>query len=38
MPYSKKFSKLLKSTKKFYGAKKGKQVAFALATKYHWRH
>lgn len=37
MPYTKKFQKLLKATKKFYGLKKGKQVAFATARKKGWK-
>lgn len=37
MPYSIKFKKLMKATKKYYGEKKGKQVAFATAKKNKWR-
>ena len=37
MPYSLKFKKLLKATKKFYGEKKGKQVAFAYGKKHGWK-
>lgn len=37
MPYTKKFSKLLRATAKEYGKKKGKDVAFATANKRNWR-
>jgi hypothetical protein len=37
MPKTKKFKKLLKATKKQYGPKKGKQVAYATAKKKGWR-
>jgi len=37
MPHTKKFKKLLRATKQFYGIKKGTQVAYALANKMHWR-
>lgn len=37
MPYTKKFEKLLRSTRKYYGVKKGRQVAFATARKKGWR-
>jgi len=38
MPKTKKFKKLLKATKKFYGKKKGIQIAHAIASKKRWRH
>lgn len=37
MPQTKKFKKLLKATKKYYGSKKGISVAYAIAAKHHWR-
>lgn len=37
MPYTEKFKKLLRATQKFYGKKHGTSVAFAVATKHHWR-
>jgi hypothetical protein len=37
MPYTIKFKKLMKSTKKTYGPKKGKSIAFAIARKKGWR-
>jgi hypothetical protein len=33
-----KFKKLLKATKKFYGKKKGIQIAHAIASKKGWKH
>lgn len=38
MPKTKKFKKLLKSMQKFYGKKKGLQVAHATAEKRGWKH
>lgn len=37
MPKTKKFQKLLKATRSFYGTKKGTQVAYATARKKGWR-
>lgn len=37
MPYSEKFKKLLRATRKSYGKKKGTSIAFAIATKHNWR-
>ena len=37
MPKTKKFKELLKATKKEYGKKKGTSIAYAIATKRHWR-
>jgi hypothetical protein len=37
MPKTMKFKKLLRSTTKFYGKKKGTSVAYALAKKKGWR-
>ena len=37
MPYTKKFSKLLRATRKSYGKTKGTSVAYAIANKYGWR-
>jgi hypothetical protein len=37
MPHTKKFSKLLRATRKEYGKKKGTQVAYATAKKRKWR-
>jgi len=37
MPKSKKFKELIMATQKFYGKKKGKSIAYAIATKLHWR-
>ena len=34
---TKKFKKLLLATRKFYGKKKGTQVAYALGKKLGWR-
>ena len=38
MPYSKKFKKLLKATRKQYGKVKGTRIAHAIAVKKGWRH
>ncbi len=37
MPKTIKFRKLLKSTIKFYGKTKGTGIAYAIASKHHWR-
>jgi len=37
MPFTRKFTKLLTSTKKSYGSEKGTRVAFATARKKGWR-
>lgn len=37
MPYTEKFKKLLRATRKSYGKKKGTSIAFAVAAKYHWK-
>lgn len=37
MPKTKKFLKLLTATKKYYGKKKGTQVAYATAKNMGWR-
>jgi hypothetical protein len=37
MPKTKKFTKLLRATKKEYGIKKGTSVAYATARKRGWR-
>jgi len=37
MPHTKKFVKMERSMRKFYGRKKGTQVAFATAKKRGWR-
>lgn len=37
MPHTIKFNKLMKATKKFYGKKKGTNIAYAIAKKHHWR-
>lgn len=37
MPKSKKFKKLLRNTKKYYGNKKGTKIAYAIAKKRGWR-
>lgn len=37
MPQSDKFKKLLKSTRKHYGKKKGTQAAYAAAKKKGWK-
>jgi hypothetical protein len=37
MPKTKKFKALLRATKKYYGAAKGKSIAYAIAAKKHWR-
>jgi hypothetical protein len=38
MPFTKKFKKLLGSTKRTYGEKKGTQIAHAISAKRGWRH
>ena len=38
MPETKKFKDLKKAMQKFYGKKKGLQVAHATAEKHGWRH
>jgi hypothetical protein len=37
MPKTKKFKKLLSTTKKEYGEKKGTSIAYATAKKRGWR-
>jgi hypothetical protein len=37
MPKTKKFLKLLRATRKFYGKKKGTSVAYGIAKKNKWR-
>jgi len=37
MPKTKKFLALLRATRKFYGKKKGTQVAYATGKKLGWR-
>lgn len=37
MPLTRKFKKLLKATRKFYGAKAGTRIAYAIGKKKHWR-
>jgi hypothetical protein len=37
MPHTKKFRKLLKATKKYYGKAKGEIIAYKIAAKHHWR-
>lgn len=37
MPLSQKFKKLLRSTKRQYGRKKGKRIGYAVAKKLGWR-
>ena len=37
IPKSKKFKKLLKSTREQYGKKKGEKIAYATAHKLGWR-
>jgi hypothetical protein len=37
IPKTKKFRRLLRATQKFYGKKKGKQIAYAYARKHKWR-
>jgi hypothetical protein len=38
IPLTIKFKKLLRATKKFYGKKKGIQIAHAIASKKGWKH
>ena len=37
MPYTTRFTKLLKATQKEYGKKAGKGIAFAIAKKKKWK-
>jgi hypothetical protein len=37
MPKSKKFKKLLRATKIFYGKEKGTRIAYAVAAKKGWK-
>jgi hypothetical protein len=37
MPYTKKFKKLMKQTRKTYGKKRGTAIAYAIANKKRWR-
>jgi len=37
-PQTKRFKKLLRATKKFYGKKKGISIAHAIASKKGWKH
>jgi hypothetical protein len=37
MPYTQEFKETIKNMQKYYGKKKGEQVAFATFNKRHWR-
>jgi hypothetical protein len=37
MPQTKKFKKLLRATRNYYGKRRGIRIAYAIAKKHHWR-